>query len=331
MDTKQTIINNVTMSLTKSLSTAQIEELRNALYIQLNEYDISDKETHLTVVNNTSETILEQFIVTKKIEGRSKNTLKRYYDICFHMIHTIYKPLNDITTFDLRTYLAQYQINRKVSNCTLDGMRRCIKSFFTWMFAENIINSNPSLALAQIKYDKIIKKPYKATDMEKIKRSCNNRRDRALVEFLYASGCRVSEVVRLNRNDIDFIRKDIVVFGKGNKERTVYINEIAIMYLQEYLEERTDDNCALFVSLNKPYKRLQKNGIEAVLKKLGAKAGVDNVHPHRYRRTLATNLLDHDMSIQNVAQILGHEDLKTTQIYCYINQENVKMDYNKYM
>lgn len=331
MDTKQTIINNVTMSLTKSLSDKQIEELRNALYIQLNDYDIANKETHLTVINTQSDNLLKQFIATKKVEGRSDNTLKRYYDVCYPMIHNINKPINEMTTYDLRFYLAQYQTTRKVSNRTLDGMRRCLKSFFTWLFSEGLINNNPSLALAQIKYDKTIKKPYKITDMEKIKRSCNNRRDRALVEFLYSSGCRVSEVVKLNRTDINFMKNDIVVFGKGSKERRVYINDITKMYLQEYLESRTDTNSALFVSLKKPYRRLEKSGIEAVLKKLGANSGVDNVHPHRYRRTLATNLLDRGVSIQNVATILGHEDLKTTQIYCYINEENVKMSYDRYI
>lgn len=331
MDTKQTIINNITMSLSESLSDNQIEQLRNTLYIQLNEYDIQDKETHLSVIDSSSDNLLKQFIATKKIEGRSDSTLKRYYDVCYFMIHGMDKPLEEVTTFDLRLYLAKYQSQRKVSNRTLDGMRRCIKSFFSWLFAEGFIKSNPSLALSQIKYNKTIKQPYKMTDMEKIKRSCANKRDRALVEFLYSTGCRVSEVANLNRSDVDYSQNEIVVFGKGHKERRVYINDVTMMYLQEYLDSRNDTNEALFVSIKSPYERLHKSGIEAVLKKIGNIAGVENVHPHRYRRTLATNLLNRGVAIQDVASILGHEDLKTTQIYCCINQENVKRAYERHI
>ena len=168
------------------------------------------------------------------------------------------------------------------------------------------------------------------TDMEKLKRSCKNLRDRALLEFLYSSGCRVSEVVNLNRSDIDFISSDAIVLGKGGKERIIYITEVAMLYLKEYLESRTDTNPCLFASLHAPYKRLSKNGIEVRLKKIGKIAGVENVHPHRYRRTLATNLLDRGANIQDVANVLGHQDIKTTQIYCYINQENVKISHRKY-
>lgn len=330
MDARTTVINNATLSLQPMLTDEQLQVLRDALFLELNNYEIQERTTALTLVDNTPDLILKKFLATKSIEGKAESTLKRYRDICYHMIHTINKPITEVETYDLRYYLALYKDQRKVSNRTLDGMRRCIKSFFSWLTAEDIIPKNPALALAQIKYDKTVKKPYSDSDMERLKRSCQHVRDRALVEFLYSSGCRVSEIVNLDRTDINFLSSDAIVFGKGGKERIVYITEVAMLYLKEYLETRTDNNPCLFASLRTPYKRLSKNGIEARLRELGKIAGVENVHPHRYRRTLATNLLDRGANIQDVASILGHEDIKTTQIYCYISQENVKSSHKKY-
>lgn len=246
------------------------------------------------------------------------------------MIHTLCRPLYEITTYDLRYYLADYKRQRNVSNRTLDGMRRCLSSFFNWLSAEGWIGRNPCAALAQIKYTKVVKKPYSAPEMERLKQACTSLRDLALIEFLYASGCRVSEVVRLNRSDINFLTNDAVVLGKGNKERKIYLTPVAMMHLTDYLNSRTDSNPCLFASLKAPYGRLSKAGIETALKVIGKRAGVDNVHPHRYRRTLATNLLDRGANIQDVAAILGHADLKTTQIYCFISQSNVQAAYHKY-
>lgn len=184
------------------------------------------------------------------------------------------------------------------------------------------------MSIFQIKCKKTIKKPYTAIELEKLRKACDNVRDIALVEFLYSTGCRVTEVSNLNISDIDFDTMQCTVLGKGNKERIVYLTEVATMYLHEYLSTRKSLSEALFVG--KGGKRLSKNGIEVLLKRLGEKAKVENVHPHRYRRTLATNLLDHGMNIQDVATILGHADLKTTQIYCYISQKNVQSAYRKF-
>lgn len=243
------------------------------------------------------------------------------------MLNYLGKPLAEITTYDIRFYLSLRRQTGKVSNRSLDGMRRCYSSFFSWLAAEGLISRNPCAALAQIKSKKVVKKPYSAAEMEKIRKACGNVRNLALVDFLYATGCRVSEVARLDISDVDFERMECVVLGKGNKERKVYLTEVAAMHLQEYLNTRTDACGALFAGRGK---RLGKNGIEAIVKNLGKRAGVENVHPHRYRRTLATNLLDRGMNIQDVATILGHADLKTTQIYCYISQANVKTAYRKY-
>ena len=236
----------------------------------------------------------------------------------------------EVSTYDIRFYLSYRRENsgKKLGNRTLDGMRRCYSSFFSWLSAEGLIGRNPCAAIKQIKYRKEVKKPYSAAEMEKLRRACANKRDLALLDFLYCTGCRVSEVARLNIDDIDFENMECTVLGKGNKERTVYLSEVAAMNLGEYLASREDNNEALFTG--KGTERLGKNGIEVLLKRIGRKAGVINVHPHRYRRTLATNLLDRGMNIQDVAVILGHADLKTTQVYCYISQKNVKNAYSKY-
>lgn len=190
------------------------------------------------------------------------------------------------------------------------------------------IAKNPCASISQIKYKKTVKKPYSATELEKLRKACDNVRDLALIEFLYCTGCRVTEVSNLDVSDVDFDTMQCTVLGKGNKERIVYLTEVATMYLQEYIATRKCCSEALFVG--RGGKRLSKNGIEVLLKRLGKKASVDNVHPHRYRRTLATNLLDHGMNIQDVATILGHSDLKTTQVYCYISQKNVRSAYRKF-
>lgn len=327
---KTTLINNVLLSLQEELSEEQLTSLRNSLTIELNNYEIHDKITDLAVVDNEADSLLQKFLATKRIEGKSEETIKRYKDVCYMMLHTIGKGIKEITTFDLRFYLAMYQETRHVSNRTLDGMRRCLASFFKFLAAERFIEYNPCLALGQIKYQKVIQKPYSDVEMERLKESCTTIRDLALIDFLYASGCRVSEVVHLNIEDVNFFELSATVLGKGNKERIIYLTPVAILHLQDYLKTRKDENPALFVSRKAPHNRLSKAGIETVLKELGKRAGIEKVHPHRYRRTLATNLLNRGANIQDVAVLLGHEDIKTTQIYCTVNQNNVQAAYRKF-
>lgn len=330
MDLRNTIINAVSSAVCTLLTPDQLQAVQDALALQLSAYEIQTRTTEVAVVDTTPDGLLQKFIATKRIEGKSEATLRRYHDACYLMIHAIHRPMHEISTYDLRYYLAAYKSQRGVSNRTLDGIRRCFSSFFNWLTSEGLIGRNPCAALAQIKYTKVIKKPYSAPEMERLKQACTSIRDLALLEFLYASGCRVSEVVRLNRSDINFLTRDAVVLGKGNKERTIYLTPVALMHLTNYLNTRTDNNPCLFASIKAPHKRLSKAGIETALKVIGQRAGVSNVHPHRYRRTLATNLLDRGATIQDVAAILGHADLKTTQVYCYINQQNVQAAYRKY-
>ncbi len=329
MDIRMKLINDVSNALCGIVDNNMIDLVQDVLTIKLNNYELQERCTELVVCDNSSEKILKKFLATKRIEGIADSTLRRYAEVNRELIEFIGKPLGEITTYDLRFYLSLRKQKGNISNRTLDGMRRCYSSFFSWLNAEGIISKNPCTALSRIKYKKDVKKPFSAIELEKIRNSCDNIRDLAIIDFLYCTGCRVSEVSRLDISDIDFEHMGCTVLGKGNKERIVYLTEVAAMHLQEYLNTRKDCSDALFVG--KGGKRLSKNGIEALLKRLGKRANVENVHPHRYRRTLATNLLDRGMRIQDVAIILGHADLKTTQIYCYISQKNVENSYRKYI
>lgn len=305
-----------------------INNIQNAITIILNKYELQEKCTDMIVRDNSNEGMLKKFIATKRVDGISDSTLKRYKEQNIALMDFLGKPLDKITTYDIRFYLSVKKERDKLSNLTLDGMRRCYSSFFNWLKNEGYITKNPCASLARIKYKKTVKKPYTSIELEKLRKACSNTRDIALVDFLYATGCRVSEVSRLDILDVDFDKMQCTVLGKGNKERIVYLSEVATMHLKEYISSRKDISDALFVG--KGGRRLGKNGIEAFLRRLGDKAGVENVHPHRFRRTLATNLLDHDVAIQDVATILGHADLKTTQVYCYISQKNVENAYRKF-
>lgn len=330
MDVRDNIIKKVMGALVK-VGQEVSDIVQDTLIMVLNDYEIQERCTEVAVLDTAPESMLKKFIATKRLEGIAESTLTRYYDANLKLLQFLRKDLSEITTYDIRFYLSYRREcpERQVSNRTLDGMRRCYSSFFSWLDAEEIIPHNPCAGIKQIKYKKDVKKPFSAVDIEKMRNACSsNIRDLALIDFLYCTGCRVSEVARLNISDINFEALECVVIGKGNKERYVYLSEVAAMHLREYLDSRQDDYEALFAG--KGTERLQKNGIEAIVKNIGKKAGVDNAHPHRFRRTLATNLLDRGMNIQDVAEILGHADLKTTQIYCYISKKNVKAAYCKY-
>lgn len=330
MDVRDNIIKKVMGALVK-VGQEVSDVVQDTLIMVLNDYEIQERCTEVAVLDTAPESMLKKFIATKRLEGIAESTLTRYYDANLKLLQFLRKDLSEITTYDIRFYLSYRRecSERQVSNRTLDGMRRCYSSFFSWLDAEEIIPHNPCAGIKQIKYKKDVKKPFSAVDIEKMRNACSsNIRDLALIDFLYCTGCRVSEVARLNISDINFEALECVVVGKGNKERYVYLSEVAAMHLREYLDSRQDDYEALFAG--KGTERLQKNGIEAIVKNIGKKAGVDNAHPHRFRRTLATNLLDRGMNIQDVAEILGHADLKTTQIYCYISKKNVKAAYCKY-
>ena len=306
-------------------------ELKSVLYCVLSGYEITEKTRELRNVNGGWEEELGEFLVRKRVEGRSKGTIDQYNQHLRRMLRYIDKPLKEITEPDLFLYISMYKKQREVSNGYLDNIRLVFSSFFSWLSNKGYIGKNPAAGLDPIRAEKRIKKPLSDTELEILRRKCTIARDVSLVEFLYSTGVRVSELTALNRQDIDFDGMKAVVYGKGAKEREVYLTAAACMHLKEYLATRTDKNEALFVSLKAPHKRLTVSGVEEILRRLGRSTGIEKVHPHRFRRTMATNILNKGMPIEEVKEILGHTKLDTTMIYCQVGKENVRHHHKKYM
>ena len=271
--------------------------------------------------------LLKEFLLTKKLEGCSMRTLRDYHDKIMKLIDWTDKDLRELTTKDIRTYLYQYQEDRKVSRSTLDGMRLVISTFYTFMENEDIISKNPVRRIHKIKYDEIVRPPFSDEELETIRKTTTNIRDLAIVDLLYSSGMRIGECVSLNIKDMNFAEREVIVYGKGGKERICYFNARTKIEILEYLQSRVDQEPALFVSRNYPYNRLKKGGVEHMLKKIEEKTGIQSIHPHRFRRTLATNLLDKGMSLEQVQRILGHKKIATTLIYANVNQSVTKLIY----
>ena len=273
---------------------------------------------------------LQEFLDVKALEGCSKATIENYKFNLNKFLLGVGKDPTEIATQDIRKYLADYKRERGVSNTTLDNMRRVFQSFFTWMHREGYIIKDPCAAVNKIRADKIIKNPYSDEEMELMREAAKNLREKAIIEVLYSTGMRIGELEKLNKDDIDFVNGKAIVFGKGAKEREVYFNVKAQLALKKYLENRNDTNEALFVGLQSPYNRLKVSTYEKILRELGGRCGV-HCHPHRFRRTCATILLNKGMSIQEVSKVLGHAKLETTLIYCEINQQSVAANHKKYM
>ena len=273
---------------------------------------------------------LQEFLDVKALEGCSKATIENYKFNLNKFLLGVGKDPTEIATQDIRKYLADYKRERGVSNTTLDNMRRVFQSFFTWMHREGYIIKDPCAAVNKIRADKIIKNPYSDEEMELMREAANNLREKAIIEVLYSTGMRIGELEKLNKDDIDFVNGKAIVFGKGAKEREVYFNVKAQLALKKYLENRNDTNEALFVGLQSPYNRLKVSTYEKILRELGGRCGV-HCHPHRFRRTCATILLNKGMPIQEVSKVLGHAKLETTLIYCEINQQSVAANHKKYM
>lgn len=308
-----------------------LDELKNVLYCVLSGYEVTEKSTELQRVNDGWEVELHAFLDRKRVEGRSERTLAQYDLHLRRLLSYLNKDVKDITGADLFSYISMYKKQRGVSNVYLDNIRLTCSSFFGWLNNKGYIARNPAASLDPIKKEKRIKKPLSDTELEVLRRKCTLERDIAIIECLYSTGVRVSELVALNRQDIDFDGMKVIVYGKGAKERETYLTASACMYLKEYLETRTDDNKALFVSLREPHERLTVSGVEEILRKLGKSTGISKVHPHRFRRTMATNILNKGMPIEEVKELLGHVKLDTTLIYCQVNKENVRHNHKKYM
>lgn len=279
------------------------------------------------IADDTQDDMLQCYLDALKVEGLSAKTIKRYRYILTRVMKTVGVSTRRVTVYHLRTYLAGLK-DRGISDRTANGERQILSAYFNWLQRESLIERNPTANLGVIKCAKKVKKTFSEVDLEKLKTNCKNTRDRAIIEFLYATGCRISEATELNKDDIDFMSLECVVHGKGNKERTVYIDPVTGMLLRQYIAGRKDDNPALFAG--RGGKRLQPDGVRAMMNKLAKRAGVEHVHPHKFRRTMATELCRHGMPIQEVASILGHEKIDTTMQYVILNDDDIKHSYKRF-
>jgi site-specific recombinase XerD len=304
------------------LDNQQLMELKKVLENALNDSENSE---------NDSFELLNRFISTKKLEGRSDKTLKYYKSTVDKMLGAINKNVKTITTDDLRQYLTAYQSRSTVSNQSVDNVRRNLSSFFTWLEDENYILKSPVRRIHKIKTSTSIKETYSDDEMERLRDSCKVIRNLAMIDLLASTGMRVGELVLLNREDIDFNERECIVLGKGDKQRMVYFDARTKLHLLEYLKSRKDDNSALFVGLRVPNNRLGIGGIELIIRKLGRNIGIKKCHPHKFRRTMATVAIDKGMPIEQVQRLLGHEKIDTTLHYAMVKQSNVKNAHRKYI
>ena len=317
--TSQTII-RIEQQMLAYLDNSQMKQLHAALCACMQEECARSDANHVQL-----------FLAAKRVEGCSEKTIRYYDSTLKNVLCTIAKDVLQITTDDLRLFLDSYQSNRGASKTTIDNIRRILSSFFAWLEDEDYILKSPVRRIHKVKTCKTVKETYSDEALEIMRDNCENSRDLALIDLLASTGMRVGELVLLNRDDIDFNNRECIVLGKGNKQRKVYFDARTKIHLQNYLYGRTDDNPALFVSLQKPHNRLQIRGIEIRLHALGEKLNLCRIHPHKFRRTLATMAIDKGMPIEQVQQLLGHQSVDTTLQYAMVNQANVKLSHKKFI
>ena len=328
---KENIIMAVVTAMQRDLDCRQMARLKAVLMKELQDIEISEcRETEKARIDGNKD-LLEAFISAKKIEGCSDKTLSYYRSTIERFLLVVGVAVCHVTTSDIRQYLSQYQEKNHSSKVTIDNMRRIFSSFFAWLEDEDYIAKSPVRRIHKVKTDTLVKEVLTDEQLELLRDNCTNMRDLAIIDILASTGIRVGELVKLNRADIDFHERQCIVFGKGNKERMVYFNARTKLHLQQYLAERTDDNLALFVSLSSPHNRLTISGVETCIRKMGKRLDIPKVHPHKFRRTLATMAIDKGMPIEQVQRLLGHVRIDTTLHYAIVNQNNVKMAHKKYL
>ena len=329
---KEQLTTEITRQMLPYLDNAQMEQLQEVLShcfcgVQIT----SDPDAVQHKEKETNSELLEMFISAKRVEGCSEKTLKYYKATLVRLFDVMDMHVTHMKTDDLRNYLSDYQQTSQCTKANIDNIRRILSSFFAWLEDENYIIKSPVRRIHKIKSSKVVKETYSDESMEIIRDQCGCLRDLALIDLLASTGMRVGELVRLNRDDIDFENRECVVFGKGSKERPVYFDARTKIHLKNYLDSRIDDEDALFVSLLFPHKRLEISGVEIRLRELGRKLGITKVHPHKFRRTLATRAIDKGMPIEQVQRLLGHAKIDTTMQYAMVNQNNVKISHRKYI
>ncbi len=328
---KQKFIDAVVDGMKTTLSENGLELLVSVMEAALEAYVVMEKPTSEEIRNKENTELLEVFLSAKKIEGCSDKTIHYYRTSIEKLCGAVGKNVREVTTNDIRRYLAELQESRGLSKVTIDNLRRIFSSFFSWLEDEDYVVKSPVRRIHKVRTDTLVKEVLTDENIEVLRDSCQELRDIAMIDLLASTGMRVGELVKINREDIDFHERQCVVFGKGNKEREVYFNARTKIHLKKYLEQRSDDNPALFVSLSNPHNRLTISGVEVRLRKLGKAANIAKVHPHKFRRTLATMAIDKGMPIEQVQKLLGHVKIDTTLHYAMVNQTNVKMAHRKFL
>ena len=328
---KDKLITEIQTSMASMLTMAQLEELQRVLTYSLHNVDITERRNPEQENNSENGRVLEVFIAAKRIEGCSEKSLKYYDATISNMLGSVKKAIREIGTDNLRGYLADYQKKRGSSKVTIDNMRRIFSSFFGWLEDEDYILKSPVRRIHKIKTEKTIKDTFSDEGLERLRDATEEIRDLAMIDMLVSTGMRVGELVKLNREDINFHERECVVFGKGSSERAVYFDARTKIHLLNYIGSRNDSNPALFVSLTQPHERLLIGGVETRLREIGKRAEIQKVHPHKFRRTLATRAIDKGMPIEQVQRLLGHVKIDTTMHYAMVNQANVKNSHRKFI
>lgn len=317
---KVSLIKQIEQKMQAHLSMEQMGQLHQVLESCLSSNTVDEKQD-----------LVKLFLAAKRVEGCSEKTVKYYDSTIRNAVEKIDKDIVKITTDDLRIYLDEYQTENRISKVTVDNIRRILSSFFSWLEDEDYVIKSPVRRIHKVKTCKTVKETYTDEDLEMMRDECDGIRDLAIIDLLASTGMRVGELVKLDKKDVDFQNRECIVLGKGNKQRKVYFDARTKLHLQKYINTRTDDNEALFVSLQKPYNRLQISGVEIRLRELGNKLKINRVHPHKFRRTLATSAIDKGMPIEQVQQLLGHQSIDTTLQYSMVNQNNVKESHRKFI
>jgi len=325
---KQKIIEEIVQQMLPYIDNAQLQKLQEVLEHSLFNYDVSGKATD---TQDDSRKLIDSFVYAKRIEGCSEKTLKYYRTTIEAMVEAIDKGVRHMQTDDLRAYLTEYQEKHGSSRVTIDNIRRILSSFFSWLEDEDHILKSPVRRIHKVKTATNIKETYTDEELEKMRDNCTELRDLAIIDMLASTGMRIGEMVLLNKADINFNERECVVFGKGDKERVVYFDARTKIHLQNYIDSRSDENPALFVTLRASYTRITIGGIESRLREIGKALEIEKVHPHKFRRTLATMAIDKGMPIEQLQQLLGHKRIDTTLQYAMVKQSNVKQAHRKYI
>lgn len=323
------LINDIEQAMLNVLNNEQLSQLRKVLEYTFRNVSVTENASDDSQDSNSE--LVTNFLSSKSVEGCSENTIAYYRSTINNALAKVDKKITHVTTDDLRNYLNNYQKESGASKVTVDNIRRILSSFYAWLEDENYIVKSPVRRIHKVKTGKTVKETYTDEALEEMRDHAGNSRDLAMIDLLASTGMRVGELVKLNRQDIDFQNRECVVTGKGDKQRKVYFDARTKIHLSRYLAERTDENDALFVSLLAPNERLQISGVEIRLRKLGKQLNIPKVHPHKFRRTLATMAIDKGMPIEQVQHLLGHQSLDTTLQYAMVNQNNVKLSHRKYL